>query len=135
MNLGRQKFFFFFFFLFLAAPWHLEFLGQGSDRSHSCDLSHSGGNARSLTHCARPGIKPVCQRSQDAADPVEPQRELLEGQNFVMKATHSNVPSFTVELLFLETASATPLGIAPFFLLSSPAAFVRLHAQKQAKKV
>ena len=28
----------FFFFLFLAAPWHIEFPGQGSDMSHSCDL-------------------------------------------------------------------------------------------------
>ena len=28
-------------FSFLAAPWHVEFLGQGSDPSHSCDLSHS----------------------------------------------------------------------------------------------
>ena len=28
----------FFFFSFLAAPWHMECLGQGSDPSHSCDL-------------------------------------------------------------------------------------------------
>ena len=30
--------FFSFFFLFLAALWHTEFLGKGSDLSHSCDL-------------------------------------------------------------------------------------------------
>ena len=41
----------------------MEFLGWESDLSHSCDLCHScelrhsGSNTRSLTHCARPGIK------------------------------------------------------------------------------
>ena len=44
---------FFFFSLFLAAPQHMDLLGQGSDLSHSCNLSHSCGNAGSLTHCAR----------------------------------------------------------------------------------
>ena len=29
--------FFIFFFPFLATPWHMEFLGQGSDLSHSCE--------------------------------------------------------------------------------------------------
>ena len=38
---------------------------------------HSCGNARSLTHCAGPGIKPKSQSSQDTADPVTPQWELL----------------------------------------------------------
>ena len=47
------------------------------DPSHICDLSHSCGNAGSLTHCAGPGIKPASQRSQDATDPVVPQQELL----------------------------------------------------------
>ena len=50
---------------------------QGSDPSLSHDLSHSCGNARSLTHCARLGIKPVTHHSQDAADPIAPQWELL----------------------------------------------------------
>ena len=61
----------------LAAPWHMEFLDQGSDPSHSCDLSHSCSNAGSLTHCARPGLEPASQRSQDAANPIVPQPELL----------------------------------------------------------
>ena len=39
---------------FLAALWHMEFLGQGSDLTHSYDLSCSCGNAGSLIHCARP---------------------------------------------------------------------------------
>ena len=55
----------------------MEFLGQGPDPSHSCDLSHSCSNARSLTHCARLGIEPANQCSQDAADPIVPQQELL----------------------------------------------------------
>ena len=46
-----------YFFLFLATPQHRELLGQASDQSHSFDLSHSCGNAGSLTHCARLGIK------------------------------------------------------------------------------
>ena len=63
-------------YIFLAAPCHMEFLGQGSNSSHSYDLSRSCGNAGSLTHCGGAGIKPASQRSQDAADPVAPQREL-----------------------------------------------------------
>ena len=46
------------FYLFLAAPWHMELPGQGSDPSSSHNLSHSCGNAGSLTHCAR-GWNPV----------------------------------------------------------------------------
>ena len=44
------------FFNFLTALWHMEFLGQRSDPSHSCDLSFSGSNARPLTYCAGPGM-------------------------------------------------------------------------------
>ena len=51
----REIAFFFFFFSFLAAQWHMEFPGQGSDLSHSCGLSCSCGNAGSLTHCAGQG--------------------------------------------------------------------------------
>ena len=54
----------FFLFSFLAAPWYMEFLGQGSDRSHSCDLSHSCSNARSSRHCAGPGMEPASQHSK-----------------------------------------------------------------------
>ena len=68
---------FFFFFFFLTTPQHMEFPGQGSDLSCSCNLSCS--TAGSLTHCARPGIKPVSQGSQDSTNPVAPQQELLLG--------------------------------------------------------
>ena len=34
------------------------------------------GHTRSLTHCARPGIKPVSQGSRGATDPIAPQQEL-----------------------------------------------------------
>ena len=53
---------------FLAAPQHMEFPGQESDPSHSCDLSHSS-NAGSLTHWDGLGIKPA---SQDAEMPPIP---------------------------------------------------------------
>ena len=62
-------------FLFLAAPRHMELLSQGLDPSHSQDI-RSCGNAGSLTHYARPGIKPASQHSQHATDPVVPQQEL-----------------------------------------------------------
>lgn len=67
------------FFLFLGAPgdtW--EFLGQGSDLSCTCSLSRSCDKAGSLIHCNGLGIEPVSQRSQDPADLVVPQRELLK---------------------------------------------------------
>ena len=60
-------------FFVLAALLHMELPGRGSDLS--CELSHSCGNARSLTHCAELGIKPM---SQLVAYPIAPQRELLE---------------------------------------------------------
>ena len=69
--------FLFLFFSFLATPWHMDFPGQGSDPSHSFDLCCSCDKARSLTHCAESGIKPASQHSQDAADPIAPQWELL----------------------------------------------------------
>ena len=50
--------------------------GPGSDPSHSCHLSHSSSNTRSLTHCRGPGVEPASQCSQDAADPVVPHWEL-----------------------------------------------------------
>ena len=55
----------------------MEFPGQESDLSHNCDLSHSFTNARSLTHCAEPGIEPSSQHSQDATDPTVTQQELM----------------------------------------------------------
>ena len=54
-----------------ASPCHIEFPGQGSDLSGHRDLNHSCRYAGSFTHCARLGIKPLPQRSQDAAaDPI-----------------------------------------------------------------
>ena len=44
----------------------MEFLGQGSDPSHSHDPSHGFGNTGSLTHCSGPEIKLLLQSSQDA---------------------------------------------------------------------
>ena len=65
-----------FFFSFLATSWHMEFPGQGSDPSHSCNLRHSCGNTGSLTHCAEPRIKPVYWHCRDASDPVVVQQGL-----------------------------------------------------------
>ena len=54
----------------------MEFPGQGSDLSCSCDLCLSCSKAGSLTHCAELGIKPACQCSRDATNPVVPQQNL-----------------------------------------------------------
>ena len=40
LRLSFLSFLFFFFFFFLAVPGHMEFLGQGSDLSCSCNLTH-----------------------------------------------------------------------------------------------
>ena len=55
------------FFFFFGHP-AIEFLGQGSDLSCSC--------GKVIIHCAGPGISPVSQHSQDAADPATPQWEV-----------------------------------------------------------
>ena len=60
---------YFFFFSFLTDPQNMEFPGQGSDLNYHWDLSHRCSNARSLTHCAQLGIKPVSQHSQHTANP------------------------------------------------------------------
>ena len=59
-----------FFFSFLATPQHMEFPGQGSDPSHSCNPGCCCNNMRPLTHCAGPGIKPVSQRTRDSTNPT-----------------------------------------------------------------
>ena len=69
----------------------MEFPGQGSDLSCSCDLSRSCGNARSLTHCASPGIEPVSQCSPDAADLTELQLE-LRSQSFYQVTKGMELP-------------------------------------------
>lgn len=48
--------FFFFFFSLLATLRHMEFLSQRSDPSCSFDLSHSCGDAGSLTHLLDQGL-------------------------------------------------------------------------------
>ena len=69
-------FFFPFFFIF-GHPQHMEFLGQGSDPSHSHYLNSSCGRSKSLTHHSGLGIEPETQNSQDAANPAVPQWQLL----------------------------------------------------------
>ena len=64
-------------FPLLATTRHVEFLGQRSDLSCSCDLYHSCHILGSLTHCVWLGIKPASQGSRDTADPVAPQQELF----------------------------------------------------------
>ena len=48
----------------------MEFLGQQSDSSHTCDPCHSCGSAGSLTHCAGPGLELAFQCSRDTTNPA-----------------------------------------------------------------
>ena len=78
---------FFLFFSLLAALWYVEFPGQGSHPSSSCDLS---GDSGSLTHCTRPGIEPEFQCSQDTADSIVAQLELKNGYYLKKTTTTEN---------------------------------------------
>ena len=69
---------FFCLFVCLAALWHMEFPGQGSDLSRSFNVCCSYGNARALIHCAGHGIEPASWCCRDAADPIAPWQELLK---------------------------------------------------------
>ena len=44
------------FFFFFGGTQHMEAPSLARDPSHRCDLCHSCGNARSLTHCTTTGI-------------------------------------------------------------------------------
>ena len=50
-----------------------------------------------MTHCARPGIEPASQGSQDAADLIAPQRELrnhpASGSRVLTSSTHTDLAS------------------------------------------
>ena len=101
-------------FYFLATLQHVEFLGQGSDDAWdgSCNLGGSCSNAGSLTHCARPGIKPVSHRSRCIIDPAGPQQELSLLLIFFfflrLPLWHMEVPRLGVKSELQLQASATP---------------------------
>ena len=61
---------FFFSPPFLATLLNMEFPGQGSDPSHSCNLQQSFSSTRSLSHCVRLRIEPASQCCRDAPDLV-----------------------------------------------------------------
>ena len=66
------------FFFFFGFPETYEVPKPGVRSRNGRDLHHTCGNARSLTHYARPGIEPVSQCSRDAADSVVPWQELMQ---------------------------------------------------------
>ena len=77
---------------------------QAKDQIRAEDLSTSCGNARSPTHCAGLGIKPVSWCSQDAAGPVAPQWELLGGSSY------GNLKYFLHRRLLASTVLSTQGG-------------------------
>ena len=69
---------------FLGHPCAIQkFLGQGLNLSHSCDLCHSCGNARSLTHCATAGTLTTFKRKKKKAIPI-----LYGKNNFQLKTLY-----------------------------------------------
>ena len=63
--------FFLFFFFFGCTHGIWKFPDQGLNPSCSCNAHHSCGNAQSLTHCARPEIKPaLLQRKHQILNPL-----------------------------------------------------------------
>jgi len=66
--------FFLVFLSFFATPRNMEFPGQWSGLSQSCDLGH-----RQILNPLGLGlgIEPASQCSQEAADPIVPPQELL----------------------------------------------------------
>ena len=60
------------FFFFLATRQHIEFPGQGSDLSHSCNLCQAMATWDHLTHCALLGIEPASWCCREATDPTAP---------------------------------------------------------------
>ena len=55
----------------------MEFPGQGSDPSHSCNLYCCCNNARSFNPLCRAGDQTCVPALRDATDPVAPEQEIL----------------------------------------------------------
>lgn len=99
-------FFFFFFFLFLFLFWpHCgiwNFLTQGSNPTCRCNLCHSWGNTRSLTHCSGLGIKPELQHGPE---PLQRQQWIL---NVLCHSRNSRIWCFSSKKPFSQ------ISIVPF---------------------
>lgn len=76
------------FLSFLAASQHMGLPGQGSDRSHSCHLRRSCGNAGSFNPLSWAGDGTASWRCGDAAHPVASQWECgTQKEHLASKAT------------------------------------------------
>ena len=65
-----SQFAFILLLFFLAIPRRTEFLGQGSDPSHTRNIHCSCGSAGSLPHCAGLGIESASQCPRDLSIPL-----------------------------------------------------------------
>ena len=83
-------FIFFIIFFFFGRPMAYGVPGPGIRSEPQVQPMLRCSIARSLTHCAGPGIKPASQQSQDATDSAAPQRELL----YAFYYLHLGVSSF-----------------------------------------
>ena len=80
-----------FVFCFFGCPVAQGVPGPGIRFELHCDLSCSRGNARSLTHGARPETEPASQHAQDTLDPVATQQDLLFGGHVLIPHRHFGV--------------------------------------------
>ena len=109
----------------------MECPGQRSDPS--CNLNISCGNTGSLTHCARPGIEPVSQCSQDAGHPAASQRELptnhFEVNSLVAFGIFSMLSNYQIYLVPKHHYPKRKLlSIELFLPISCPPSAANLHS-------
>ena len=71
------------FFFFFGHLWHMEFPGQGSGPSHSCNLFPTCSNARYFNPLCQARIEPVSWCCRDAANHVVTQWKLLTLTTFI----------------------------------------------------
>ena len=93
------------FFFFLATTQHMEFSGQGSDPSHSCNPRNSCYNA--LTHCAGPPEMPLIQLHPSGNS------QCLNRWQHPTLGGHLSDPAPTSCHLLLSLVPEPPLGMQP----------------------
>ena len=92
----------------LAPPWHMEFLGQGSDLSCNCNLYHIFSNSRSFSPLCQAGDWTCFLVLQRCHHPVVPW-----GNSYILTLEQSDIVSGRLVVLF-QWWSALPINVGAF---------------------